>query len=113
MGISKKMLITIAVFLGILITAISVIVDLNSYSDGVKNQAQKAFNIVDKAYKENRNLTNYDFNELRSFETLRADRETKYNAGKASKKEEKDAVLLNAVGQVLDVYTQGKSERRI
>jgi hypothetical protein len=48
-------------------------------------------------------------NGLKTFEYLRADREAKYTAGKASKLEENDAVLLYAVGQVLDLYTQDKS----
>jgi hypothetical protein len=79
------------------------------YSDGVKAQAQKAFNTIETAYKENRQLTNYELNGLKTFEYLRADREAKYNAGKASKLEENDTVLLYAVGQVLDLYTKGKS----
>jgi hypothetical protein len=79
------------------------------YSDGIKDQALKAFNIVDTAFKENRQISDYELNELKIFETLRADREAKFITGKTSKLEENDATILHAVGQVIDDYTAGKS----
>jgi hypothetical protein len=100
---------SIAGFIIIFIAAI-VFFKLNyGYSDGVKEQAQKAFNTVDTAYKENRQLSNSELNQLKTFETLRADREAKFNVGKASKLEENDAVVLHAAGKVVDDYTAGKS----
>lgn len=93
----------------IILVAVAVVINLNSYSDGIHEEAQKAFNIVDTAYKQNRAITNYEKNELNTFENLKSDRVEKYNKGIASKKEEKDAVLLYAVGRVIDMYEQGKS----
>jgi hypothetical protein len=95
----------------VIFIAAMVIFKLNfGYSDGVKDQAQKAFNTVDIAYKENRQISNAELDQLKTFETLRADREAKYYAGKASKLEENDATILHAVGQVIDEYTEGKSK---
>jgi hypothetical protein len=94
----------------IVFVAAMVIFKLNyGYSDGVKEQAQKAFNTVDTAYKENRQISNSELDQLKTFETLRADREAKFNAGKSSKLEENDAVVLHAAGKVVDDYTAGKS----
>jgi hypothetical protein len=99
----------VAGFIVVFIAAI-VIFKLNfGYSDGVKDQAQKAFNTVNTAYKENRQISNAELDQLKTFETLRADREAKYYAGKASKLEENDATILHAVGQVIDDYSKGKS----
>ena len=86
----------------VIFIAVAVIINLNSYSNGVYEQSEKAFQIIETAYKEDRSLTDYELHEMDKFEELVTDRVTKFNHGIASKKEEKDAVLLHAVGSVID-----------
>lgn len=91
----------------VLIVTLGTIVQLNSPTLEVSKESKKAFSIIETAFKENRDLTEYDLMELKEFKKLRKDREEKYYDGKASRKEEKDAVLLHAVGKVVDLYEEG------
>ncbi|WP_428909454.1 hypothetical protein [Niallia sp. Krafla_26] len=102
-----KIIIAIGV---VLFISVAFIVNANSYSDGVYEQSEKAFFIVENAYKEDRSLTDYELNEMTEFEELRTDRTIRFNRGVASNKEEKDAVLLHAVGQAVDAYKDNSVE---
>lgn len=100
---NKYIKIGIAV-VALLLTGVAILIQLNTPNANVRTEAQKAFNILETAFKEDRELTKYELMELRKFERLRNDRVEKYNNDKASKKEKEDAILLYAVGQVVDLY---------
>lgn len=91
----------------IVFISIGIAVNLNAPNKDVEEEAKKAFGIIKSAYQEDRNLTGYDLTQLERFEELRTKKTENFNNGDASKKEEKDAVLLYAVGQVVDLYKNG------
>jgi hypothetical protein len=108
---TKTFKLSIAAFI-ILFIIISTIVNLNSYSHRVYEQSQKAFNIIDSAYKEGRELSDFEKSQLDDFIDLKNLYLEKYNKEEATKKEEKDVVLLYAVGRIVESYSTNMDKEK-
>lgn len=108
---TKAFKFSIAAFI-IIFTTISTLVNLNNYSHRIYELAQKAFNIIDSAYKEGRELTDYEKSQLDDFIDLKNQYVEKFNNGEATKKEEQDVVLLYAVGRIVESYSTNMDKEK-
>lgn len=86
----------------IIFITIAAIVYINSYSPKVLKASENAFSIIDGAFKEERELTEAEELELEGFLEMRDIAMDKFEELKW--KDEQDAVLLLAVGDLYDKY---------